>query len=201
MTGLAFDRFRFSFFENQESSREGLDIDALVALNGEDRSKAEEMLLDCLPDTRGVIGLGVLRSRRAETALVKIFEIQRGTDTDIAFIHVAKALWQIRANSRWLNAVIDILLVAHEPIRRQTAAAALKDFRDTAAVRALTKSLDDTEGLVRHHAARALLALHGLSNDSKDVQHMIYRIMSSDAHRREGGKVDILSAIAARRIE
>jgi hypothetical protein len=54
----------------------------------------------------------------------------------------------------------------------------------------------DREGLVRHHAARGLLALHGLPDDSEDPQHMMYRVMSDDADRREGGKRDILAAIA-----
>jgi len=64
-------------------------------------------------------------------------------------------------------------------------------------VRALVKTLDDPEGLVRHHAARGLLAL---PDKSTDPQHMMYRVMSNDAERREGGKRDILAAIAGRPI-
>jgi hypothetical protein len=69
-------------------------------------------------------------------------------------------------------------------------------------VRALIKALDDPAALVRHHAARALLAIHSLP-DEADVtkhgpEHMMFRVMSSDAARREGGKRDILAAIAAR---
>ncbi len=61
-------------------------------------------------------------------------------------------------------------------------------------------SLDDPEGLVRHHTARGLLALHGLPDDSTDPQHMMYRVMSGDAERCEGGKRDIFAAIAGRPI-
>ena len=53
---------------------------------------------------------------------------------------------------------------------------------------------------MRHHAARGLLALHDLPDDSEDPQHMMYRVMSDDADRREGGKRDILAAIAGRPI-
>jgi hypothetical protein len=35
-------------------------------------------------------------------------------------------------------------------------------------------SLDDPERLVRYHAARGLLALHGLPDYSSDTQHMMY---------------------------
>jgi HEAT repeat protein len=199
MASSAFERFRFSFFEDPDSPRNGLDMAALAALEGEERSRAEDMLLQYLPDTRGVIGLGALRSRRAEPALVQLFEAGQGSGGS-AQIYLAKALWQIRPDPRWLEAVIEVLACADEPVWRQTAAEALHDFRDPAAVSALVNALDDPEGLVRRHAARGLLALHGLSDESNDAQHMMYRVMSTDAERREGGKRDILAAIAGRPI-
>jgi HEAT repeat protein len=157
------------------------------------------MLLQYLPDTRGVIGLGALGSRRAEPALVQLFEAEQGSDSSEQ-IYLAKALWQIRPNLRWLEALIEVLASADESVQRLTPAEALRHFRDSASVRALVKSLDDPEGLVRHHAARGLLALHGLPDNSKDPQHMMYRVMSNDAERHEGGKRDILAAIAGRPI-
>jgi hypothetical protein len=77
MASPAFERFRFSFFEDPDSARQGLDTGALAALEGEERSRSEDMLLQYLPDTRGVIGLGVLGSRRAEPALVRLLEAER----------------------------------------------------------------------------------------------------------------------------
>ncbi len=198
MTSPAFERFRFSFFEDPDSARQGLDTAALGALEGEERSRAEDMLLQHLPDTRGVIGLGVLRSRRAEPALVHLLEVERSSGFGGAEVYMAKALWQIRPNPRWLEAVVEVLACADEPMQRQTAAEALCDFSDAPAVRALVKALDDPEGLVRHHAVRGLLALHGLPDKSPDPQHTMYRVMSNDAARREGGKQDILAAIAGR---
>jgi HEAT repeat protein len=199
MASAAFERFRFSFFEDPDSPRDGLDMNALAALQGEERSQAEDMLLQYLPDTRAAIGLGALASRRAEPALERLFEAEQGSDSS-AQIYVAKALWQIRPHPRWLEAVIEVLASADEPMQRLTAAEALYDFRDAASVSALVKSLDDPEGLVRHHAARGLLALHGLPDDSEEPQHMMYRVMSDDAERHEGGKRDILAAIAGRPI-
>ena len=157
------------------------------------------MLFHHLPDSRGVIGLGALRSCRAEPALMQLFEAEHSPDSGVR-IHVAKALWQIRPDPRWLKAVIDVVASAKEPVWRQTAAEALHDVYDPAAVRALENALDDPAELVRHHAARGLLALHGLSDESSDLQHMVYRIMSNDVERREGGKRDILAAVAERPI-
>jgi HEAT repeat protein len=200
MASAAFERFRFSFFEDPYSARDGLDLRALAALEGDERGRAEDMLLQYLPDTRGVIGLGTLRSRRAETALVPLFEAERASGFDSARIYLAKALWQIRPDRRWLEAMIDILASANEPTQRQTAAIALHDVRDPAAAPALVRALEDPDALVRHHAARALLALHGLPDQSDDSQHMMYRVMSEDRARREGGKRDLLAAIAGRPI-
>jgi hypothetical protein len=200
MSSATFERFRFSFFEDPYSARDGLDTAALAALEGEERRRAEHMLLDYLPDTRGVIGLGVLRSQRAEPALAKLLAAERDAGIGNAQAYLAKALWQIRPDPRWLEAAIELLASADEPMLRMEAALALYYFHDPAAARALVKALDDPEALVRHHAARGLLALHGLPHTSFGPEHMMYRIMSDDAERRAGGKRDILAAIAGRPI-
>jgi hypothetical protein len=197
MASAAFECFRFSFFEDPDSPRNGLDIKALAALKGDERRRAEDMLLQYPLDTRAVIGLGALGSGRAEPALVQLFDAEQGSDRS-GQIYLATALWQIRPDPRWLKAVIEVLASADEPMHRMTAAEALYHFRDPASVGALVKVLDDPEGLVRHHAARGWLALHGLPDNSKDPQHMVYRVTSDDTERHEGGKRDILSAIAGR---
>jgi hypothetical protein len=79
----AFERFRFSFFEDPLSARDGLEMEALAALEGDERIRAEDMLLDYLPDTRAAIGLGALRSRRAEPALAELFEAEQGTASTV----------------------------------------------------------------------------------------------------------------------
>ncbi len=201
MASAEFVRFRFSFFEDADSARQGLDVRALLALGAEERERAEEMLLDYLPDVRGVIGLGVLRSPRAEPVLAGMIETERGSEPRFALVELAKALWQIRPDARWLDAVTEALASAGNPWERLHAAEALYAFRDPAAVPALAKALDDPEALVRHHAARALLAIHGLSRLPSDPRHMVYRVTSGDAGRREGGKQDIRAAIARRQIE
>jgi hypothetical protein len=210
MASAAFERFRFSFFEDEMSARDGLDTRALAELRGEEVTQAEDMLIGFLPDTRGVIGLGILRSRRAEPQLAKFFEAeQRGWRAAKAageefwsthgLVYLAKALWRIRPDPRWRDAMISVLGAA-EDWKRQPAVQALCDVCDPVAVHALIKALDDTEPLVRYHAARGLLLIHGLPVDTRDPAHMVYRVMSKDAARREGGKQDILAAIDGRPI-
>jgi hypothetical protein len=199
MPSPAFERFRFSFFEDPNSARDGLDTRSLAELEGEERARAEDMLINYLPDTRGVIGLGVLRSRRAEPLLVPLFEEERrekGSDPT----YLARALWRIRPDPRWREALIEVLSSAELYIHRMHAAIALRDVRDPAVVPPLTAALDDPEPLVRYHAAYALLILHDVPFDALKPPEMLYRAMAEDPARRAGGKSDVLAAIARREI-
>jgi HEAT repeat protein len=164
------------------------------------------MLINYLPDARGVIGLGVLRSRQAEPQLLRLIEAEQQAQREsaagdwfpYALIYLAKALWQIRPDPRWAAALIDVVASADEPIARQTAAEELFGVNDATVVHAFIAALDDPEPLVRYHASRGLLAIYGLPADPKDRQHMMYRVMSNDIARRASGKQDILAAIAGR---
>jgi HEAT repeat protein len=205
----AFERFHFSFFEDQDSARQGLDLVALGELTAEERARAEALLMAYLPDSRGVIGLGVLRSARAAPALLALFEAEQRAKLahgsgwyPYGLIAIARALWQIDRNPRWPASIIAVLTSASDPIERQTAAQALCDIRDPAAVTALRETLDAPEPLVRYHAGRGLLIIHGVMPAAAlppvGSDHMLYRVMSKDPARREGGKQDILAAIAGR---
>jgi HEAT repeat protein len=205
----AFERFHFSFFEDQDSARQGLDLVALGELTAEERARAEALLMAYLPDSRGVIGLGVLRSARAAPALLALFEAEQRAKLahgsgwyPYGLIAIARALWQIDRNPRWPASITAVLTSASDPIERQTAAQALCDIRDPAAVTALRETLDAPEPLVRYHAGRGLLIIHGVMPAAAlppvGSDHMLYRVMSKDPARREGGKQDILAAIAGR---
>jgi HEAT repeat protein len=214
MASAGFERFRFSFFEDEMSARDGLASSALAQLEGEEVSRAEGMLIAFLPDTRGVIGLGILRSRRAEPELTRMFEAEQRARREAEtqektagdepwptdqLVYLAKSLWRIRPDRRWLDAILGILASGGE-WQRQMAVEELRDVRDPVAEAALIEALDDTEPLVRHHAARGLLEMHGLPTETRDPAHMMYLIMSKDPARREGGKQAILAAIDGRPI-
>ena len=205
----AFERFRFSFFEDKDSARQGLDLAALHELGGEERARAEDMLIQYLPDARGVIGLGELRSTRAAPKLKAMFEAEQAERLadpadwyPFGLIDVARALWQIDRDPRFPAAIIPVLRAADDPIQREMAAEALCDVDDPATVIALKAALDDPEPLVRHHAGRGLLIIHRVLPEAAlppvDTGHMLYLIMSNDPARRDSGKRDILAAIAGR---
>jgi HEAT repeat protein len=218
MASAEFERFRFSFFEDKNSARDGLATAALAQLQGEEAARAEEILIGLLPDARAVIGLGILRSRRAEPELTRMFEAEQRAQREAKtqyrtqdktagdepwptdqLVYLAKSLWRIRPDRRWLDAILGVLASGGD-WQRQMAAEELRGVSDPVAVSALIGALDDTEPLVRHHAARGLLEMHGLSTESREPAHMMFRVMSDDTARREGGKQDILAVIDGRPI-
>jgi HEAT repeats len=207
----AFRRFEFSFFHDPKSAQDALDTASLATLTGDERVRAEDMLIAFLPDSRAVIGLGVLRSQKAAPALQRLFDDELKDQAEAArdaqkqqewnplgLLFLARALWLIEPDPRWPVPAIAVLAAAPEWVHRQEAAEALSVMRTPEAVAALTKALDDADGLVRFSAARGLLAIHGLSYDVADIQSMVYRVMADDAARRDKGKRDVLAAVAGR---
>ena len=204
-----FERFRFSFFEDRDSPRNGLDIKALTALARAERALAEDMLIRFLPDSRAIIGLGAMRSARARPQLQRIFETeiqaqraaQQNKDsawTPYDLVWSASALARLDPDPRYVEAIIGVLAAAPEWTERLEAAIELQHIRTPAVESALTRALDDPERLVRHHAARSLLAMRGLLVETLESSYMTYRVMSDDGERRAGGKRDILAAVASR---
>ena len=216
----AFQRFKYSFFEDPTSAQDALDIPSLAALQGDERSHAESLLLAFLPDTRAVIGLGELRSRKAEPPLIRLFDIERKQQIEArhnterqpggaeewypsALLYLARALWRIDPDPQRPQAIIEVLSSAREEVFRQEAVEALYGIDDPSAIQALTGALDDAVPLVRYAAARGLLTLYGLPGDPADPKDMVIKdmaiaVMSGDAARRESGKQKILAAIAGR---
>jgi HEAT repeat protein len=207
----AFERFKYSFFEDPTSAQDALDTASLASLQGDERTRAEDMLIAFLPDSRAVIGLGVLRSKKAEPRLKKMFrdglkeQAEAARDgqgqlewNPLRLLFLSRALWLIEPDPRWPAPAIEVLGSAHDWVHRQEAAEALRVMHTPEAVTALTTAIDDEDALVRFSAARGLLAIYGLSYDPVDIQSMVYRVMADDAARRAGGKRDVLAAIAGR---
>lgn len=161
----AFERFRKSnFFGNPFSAiHDGLDTQALTSLDGDDLAKAEALLIKALPEGRAVIGLGEIRSKKAEAPLRKL-----AGRPEIA-VEVAVALYRISGDTSGVKAIIDTLRDQRNHwSKRQDAAIALRQFRTQQVADALLDALHDPEGLVRYHVSNSLLILYG-QMDENDV--------------------------------
>jgi len=200
-----FEAFRFSFLDDRNSARDGLDTASLLKLQNREHDLAERMLIEALPDTRAVIGLGVLGSRRAEPLLLQMFELEcAAAQADHvsgdrqwrahALIPIAQALWRIAPQPRYARAIAGTLRCARSWTERVDAGLALAEMPLPEVEDALVEALDDRDALVRHHAARALLMIHGLDFDARAINHMVYRVMAEDPERREGGRRDVIAA-------
>lgn len=205
MASPEFKRFEESFLGNPSSSvTDGLDVAALLSLQGAERERAEAILLQRLDedDMRAIIGLGALRSSRARPSLERIFHEARGEAQGILglqLVETSRALWRIAPDQRWLGAVLDVLRGSRYEQNRRAAAGVLEDFRHADAERALIETLDAPDKLLRYAAACALLAMHGIASDSfifADNDHAVYRVMASDPAKRAEARQDILTMIA-----
>ncbi len=201
----AFDAFRYSFLEDANLECDGVDMASLKTLQNREREMAERMLIEALPDLRAVIGLGVLRSRRAEPRLIELFEFECAAAQAAriagdrrwrarALIPIAQALWRIAPQPRYARAIAGTLRCAPSWTERMDAGMALAEMPLPEVEDALIEALDDRDALVRHHAARALLTIHGLDFDARAINHMVYRVMAEDPERREGGRRDVIAA-------
>ncbi|MDQ3704849.1 MAG: HEAT repeat domain-containing protein [Chloroflexota bacterium] len=180
MSSVYWDRFYESFFGDPYMAwHDGLDIEALLALEGEEREEAERLLLEGLStsDYRPARGLEALRSRQSVTPLKARLKTARGTD----LINTARALWEIERYPRAAEVLITVLHAAPFWGERLDAAIALKMVKTPASIDALWKALDDPEALVRHHAVASLLELHGIYTEDWRGHPLATEIMTPES--------------------
>jgi hypothetical protein len=164
------------------SARGGFDLAALAALEGRERRLAEQRL-----------------SRRFERECAKAQAAYAAGDENWRgdlLIATAAALWRVAPQERCARVLIGRLRFARARAERMDAAAALAEMPTAEVARALNEALDDRDALVRHHAARALLAIHGVEIDPRAGQSMVHRVMAGEAERRETGRRNIAAAVA-----
>ena len=144
-----------------------------------------------------VIGLGVLRSRRAEPLLIPLFEAER-REKGSGPTYLARALWRIKPDPRWRAALTDVLSSAEFYIQRMNAAIALRDVHDPGVIRPLIAALDDPE--VAGALSRGLHAPHPARRSGRCPEPAGDALSGHGGRpaRLADGKRDVLAAIAGR---
>ncbi len=163
----AFDRFRRSLEADGARERfDGLDLEALRRLTGDERDQAEDLLVAKLRDEndgRAAEALAILGSPRArqtlEDALARL-------GPGAARVAVARALQSLGGDDAALQAVLETLRTGAWS-QRATAARTLADFPGPATDAALFTALGDSHALVRLNAADALVALRGATGQAQ----------------------------------
>jgi HEAT repeat protein len=162
MKSYNWDRFYESFFGNPYMAwHDGLDVDALNSLTGEENEEAERLLIEALQksnDYRPIVGLGEIRSKKALSILKQKLERLSGR----ALIDAASALRKIEDDDSYAEYIIRVLKFDYSEFDRLWAAMELRYFNTPEVIKALFEAVKDPSYLVRNHACESLLALHGI---------------------------------------
>lgn len=201
MNSKAFEEFKGSYFS---FDRDGPNTDLLLELEGDERLAAENDLLAAVSrrdSWAAVIGLGVLRSKRASEPLKELFySLEEESKVDLAL-----ALWRIE---EWPEAIDEFARVlrkrpgsvwggnsdedAFEWMVRLDVAVALREVRNLKSVKLLLEALDDPSDLVRSNAVTSLAVMYG---PFPVVSSYAMAIMSDEPTKRNAAKKAIIQII------
>ncbi len=157
----AFQRFSDSLAVTGRASMESYDLDALMALAGQERAQAEQILIERLTQTtdpRAPKALRQLGSQKALPALRQAMVQQAGEMQ----VEVANTLWSLTRDPSSITAIIQVLR-QDELYGRVNAAFSLRNYPPEAVQEALMAAIEDPDKLVRANAVESLYLLYGLS--------------------------------------
>lgn len=203
MASDAYRRFVESFFaDTQQAAIEGPDVAALLSLEGEERTHAEQMLLDRLgtSDSRPAIGLGALRSLRAAPRLRALVSASRPLAKEISsgfLANVAAASYRIEQNPEAMDALIEVLRTSPLTTVRAAAAKELGEIHTPASIAALSSVLLHDSILLRGTAAAALIHLHGLDRGLSGPHPAVVEVSRGRDPSQRQKAADALSALLA----
>jgi hypothetical protein len=168
---------------------DGIDEKSVIPLKGEEREKAEDMLIKSLEEGShyGAIGLREMRSTKAVPILEKQLEVSIG----ILAVEIAVALSMIKDTLEYVTHILAALKLSPFWTHRMHAARALRRFPTEEVVEALFESLaKDHEYLVRNHASETILFLHGLE-PSISSHKEIFKHMIVDFDKEDDGSIEV----------
>ncbi len=187
-----YQRFLDTFFNTgREAAMDGPDTGALSRLQGYEQDEAERMLIERLSvrDARPAIGLGVLRSQKGAAAVREMMHSLEGRETELeagALVAISLACYRIDGDTKAIENIINVLENSPTDVFRQDAVIALRDSGAPGAEAAIWRAVEhDANNLVRHNAAKAILALHGKLANPRDPPDVTYKVMQQAPHIRE----------------
>lgn len=162
---------------------DGIDEKSVIPLKGQEREKAEAMLIESLEEGShyGAMGLREMRSTKAVPILKDRLERSIGT----LAVEIAVALCIIENTLEYIPHIMAALKLSPFWSDRIRAALALRRFPSEEVVKALFESVaKDHDYLVRNHASETILFLHGLqpsiSMHKEIFTHMIVEFTKDD---------------------
>jgi HEAT repeat protein len=179
------DSFYESYFGDAYSAwHDGLDEQALLALEGEERERAEKLLTEALgsSDYRPAAGLASLRSPKAAEKLKQELPQVSGS----VEVQTALALWKIERYMPAADALIGVLTSGEFWGYRADAARVMRNVAIPRAIITLWNAVEnDPEALVRSQAASSLLAMYNIPSEIYDMHPLSIDVMTEDKEKRE----------------
>lgn len=167
---------------------DGIDEKSVTHLKGEEREKAEDMLIESLTEGNhyAAKGLRELRSAKAIPTLVMNLFSGSGTLT----VEIAVALCMIKDTFEYVPHIINVLKNHVFWTSRIDAARALRRFPTEEVVETLYETVaKDPDYLVRNHASETILFLHGLEPDISE--HMeIFQLMIVEYDKADESSIE-----------
>jgi hypothetical protein len=177
------ESFYESYFGDAYSAwHDGLDEQALLALAGEERQRAEKMLIDALEsgDYRPAAGLASLRSPKAAEKLKAELPGVSGS----AEVQTALALWKIERYMPAADALIRVLMSGDFWGYRADAARAMRNVAIPRAIITLWYAVEnDPVELVRSHAASSILAMYHIPSEIYDMHPLSIDVMTKEKEK------------------
>ncbi|TXT55999.1 MAG: hypothetical protein BAJATHORv1_30383 [Candidatus Thorarchaeota archaeon] len=172
------DYFMNNFFGDPYMMwHDGIDPTAAARLEGEEREKAESMLIEAVKEGNhyAARGLGEMRSKRAAPVLKQLLTHEFG----LLQIEAAASLNQIENTTKYVEIIADILRSDAHWSTRIVAAMRLKRYKTPETIDALFEGMLDHDYLVRNHSATSLLHIHGFP-DSISSHMEIFKLLIHD---------------------
>jgi HEAT repeat protein len=167
---------------------DGIDEKSVTKLKGQEREKAEDMLLVSLEEGNhyAAKGLRELRSEKAVPFLVKNLFSGSGTLT----IEISVALCMIKDTFDYVPHIIGVMRKHPFWSQRMYAARALRRFPSEEVVEALFETVaKDPDYLVRNHASETILFLHGLKPAISE-HTSIFQLMIVEFDKEDGVSIE-----------
>ncbi|MFW9926080.1 MAG: HEAT repeat domain-containing protein [Candidatus Thorarchaeota archaeon] len=167
---------------------DGIDEKSVTYLKGEEREKAEDMLIESLAEGNyyAAKGLRELRSEKAIPTLVMNLFSGSGTLT----VEIAVALCMIKDTLDYVPHIINVMKNHVFWTSRMDAARALRRFPTEEVVEALYETVaKDPDYLVRNHASETILFLHGLEPVISEHKE-IFQLMIVEFDKTDKASID-----------
>ncbi|MBN2229254.1 MAG: HEAT repeat domain-containing protein [Candidatus Thorarchaeota archaeon] len=161
---------------------DGINPKSVCYLKGEERDRAEIMLIESMEDGSHYAAMG-LRELKSQKAIPIMKELLKKVGSDLK-IQIALALNTIEDTTEYVPDIIDVLQYNGSPYVRLKAAMVLRNYPTIEVIESLFTAIEkDPDYLVRYHASESLLHIHGFRpniSEYKEIFHLICVEFDSD---------------------